>query len=141
MQPTNENARREPGGRNYETTHANFKRFPAFGKQLDDLRKQGLVPRHRVFISTDWTLCGAFPRVVIPGDAPASQYIFNYLAGLHCEIVYRTNHASLAADLVDEILKVKPRSLALFNFDVAQQCDPTGYSAYRLIHSESEVTA
>lgn len=144
MRPTNENARREPGAvkSHYKNTCGNHcKRFPPFGRQLDDLRKQGLVPRHRVYITTDWKLCGAFPRIVIPGDTPASQYIFYYLAGLHCEIVYRTNHAALAADLVDEILKVKPRSLAVFNFDVAQQRDPTSCGAYRLLHSENEVTA
>ncbi len=119
---------------NYFTT----KRYPAYGKQLDELRRNGLVPAQRVVATTDWRLGAAYPRIVIPADAKVDQLIFAYLAGLSVQIVHHEGEAELVSNLIDEILKVRLRILTLFNFDVAQQNDPQ-YSAFTLIHPAWEV--
>lgn len=37
-------------------TRMNFKRFPAYGKQLDDLRKKNLIPAKRVIVAFDYQI-------------------------------------------------------------------------------------
>lgn len=134
MHPTNENARLEPGDRNYETTHANFKRFPAFGKQLDDLRKQNQIPAKRVIVAFDWSIGKLFPRIIITPDTPVSNLQFRYLAGLHIQIAYCDRDAAYLPDMIDALLKVKPASLATFNLSAVERKEP----AFLMIHMEGE---
>ena len=115
-----------------------IKVYPPYGKQLDALRRNGLIPAHRVIVTTDWNLGGAFPRIVIPAKANVHQLNFTYLAGLSIQIVHHSDEANLVSNLIDEILKVKPKILTVFNFDVAQQKDPQ-YPASTLIHPAWEV--
>lgn len=141
MPSTKENGLQEQAGRTITTNNHhgdNNKKFPPYGKKLDELRQKGLVPVQRVIVSTDWSLGAAYPRIVIPADAKPEQLQFRYLAGLHVQIVHHAGEAELVRGLVDEILKVKPKILTLFNFDVAQQKNPE-YRATTLIHPSWEV--
>ncbi|SEP71762.1 hypothetical protein [Nitrosomonas ureae] len=136
---TKKNALREHGGNNNDNkTKYITKKFPPYGRRFDELRRNGLVPVQRVIVSTDWKLGAAYPRIVIPVDANIDKLIFSYLAGLPVQIVHHAGEAELVSNLIDAILKVKPKILTVFNFDVAQQNDPT-YSASTLIHPAWEV--
>lgn len=142
---TKENARRA-SGIHYKTNycqHSNYnKKFPPYGKQLDAIRRQGLIPVLRVVVSTDWDLGAAYPRVVIPENTNPQKLQFRYLAGLSVRIVHHDGEAELVGRLIDEIIKVKPRVLTLFNFDVARQKDPENrattliYPAREVIHND-----
>ncbi|MBY0499664.1 MAG: hypothetical protein K2P74_08690 [Nitrosomonas sp.] len=114
------------------------KKYPPYGRRLDDLRRNGLVPGHRIVVSTDWKLGAAFPRIVIPADANIDQMIFAYLAGLSVQIVHHNGEEKIVKELIQKILEVKPKVLTVFNFDVAQQNDPR-FSASTLIHPAWEV--
>ncbi|MCE7915750.1 MAG: hypothetical protein DYH15_14055 [Nitrosomonas sp. PRO4] len=114
------------------------RRYPPYGRQFNELRRKGLIPVHRVIVSTDWKLGAAYPRIVIPADAKVDQLIFSYLAGLSVQIVHHSEEAKLVSNLIDAILKVKPKHLVLFNFDAAKQKNPR-YSAITLIHPAWEV--
>lgn len=112
--------------------------YPPYGKQLNDLRQIGLVPSQRIIVTTDWKLGAAYPRIVIPAGAQIEQLIFNYLAGLCVQIVSHNGEGDLVSSLIIEILKVKPKVLTLFNFDIAQQKNPK-YSAITLLHPTLEI--
>lgn len=138
---TNENAFRGERGANTSVIHnkSNYtKRYPPFGKQLDELRRNGLIPAQRVIVTTDWKLGAAFPRIVIPAGVNVQQLNFTYLAALSVQIVHHEGEAELVSNLIDEILKVEPRILTVFNFDVAQKNGPR-YAALTLIHPAWEV--
>ncbi len=132
---TNGNALLEQGGiaKNFSPDYT--KRFPPYGKQLDQLRRNGLIPCVRVIVSTRWELGGAYPRIVIPNNVPVVNLNFNYLAGLSVQIVHCNGETSIS-DLIDEIMEVKPRILTVFNYDQAKQKNRE-YSAITLIHPES----
>jgi hypothetical protein len=112
------------------------KRFPPFGKQLNDLRQKGMVPAMRVVVTTDWKLGGAYPRIVMPSGTDVSLLNFDYLAGLNVQIVHHANEAELVSTLTDAILAVKPKTLVLFNFDQAKQKDRE-FSAISVIHPKN----
>ncbi|WP_297326106.1 hypothetical protein [Nitrosomonas sp.] len=137
---TNRNAPLAGKGEFGNTSLSNYitKKFPPYGKQFDEFRRKGLIPAQRVIVSTDWKLGEAYPRILIPTDAKVDKLIFSYLAGLSVQIVHHTGEAELVGNLIDAILKVKPKVLTLFNFDVAQQKDPR-YSAFTLIHPAWEI--
>lgn len=101
------------------TTRSHSKRFPAYGKQLMELRLAGLVP-HNVYCVFDWNLARAFPRVVIPDDIATDNLELRYLAGLDVTLAYSDKDASRAMELSQAILKVKPRILNAFAVDIPQ---------------------
>lgn len=138
--PTKGNALQEQGDSNATINHqTNYtKKFPPYGKQLDELRRKGLIPAERVIVTTDWKLGAIYPRIVIPTGEKVQQLNFNYLAALSVQIVHHQGETELVSNLIDEILKVKPKTLTVFNFDVAQQKNPQ-YSAFTLIHPAWEV--
>lgn len=111
------------------------KRYPPYGKKLDQLRRNGLIPRLRVIVSTRWELGAAYPRIVIPDNIPIVNLNFSYLAGLSVQIVHFNGETSIS-DLIDEIMKVKPKILTVFNYDQAKQ-KGSEYPAMTLIHPES----
>ncbi|MBA3755169.1 MAG: hypothetical protein H0X02_02590 [Nitrosomonas sp.] len=121
-------------------SRANYtkKFFPAYGKRLDELRRNGLIPAQRVICTTDWNLGAAFPRIVITAGVDVHQLNFTYLAALSVQIVHHEGEAELVSNLIDEIMNVKPKILTVFNFDVAQLNDPR-YPASTLIHPAWEV--
>jgi len=118
--------------------NSTIKKYPPYGRRLDALRRNGLVPAHRILVSTDWKLGAAFPRIVIPADANIDKLIFAYLAGLSVQIVHHNGEEKIVKELVQKILDVSPKVLTVFNFDIAQQNDPR-YSASTLIHPAWEV--
>lgn len=101
---------------NYNTA----KRYPPYGKQLDELRRKGLVPNQRVIVTTDWELGKLFPRIVIPHTELIERLNFSYLAGLGVQIVYHDCDVDLVMKLADEVLKINPKCLVLFNYDLAK---------------------
>lgn len=135
--PTNTNriASRERGGiaNNHSSNYT--KKFPPYGKRLDQLRRKGLIPSLRVIVSTSWDLGAAYPRIVIPDDIPIVNLNFSYLAGLSVQIVHCNGETSIN-DLIDEILKIKPKILTVFNYDQAKQRGGA-YPAVTLIYPES----
>lgn len=102
------------------TPRANYKRFPAYGKQLMEQRLAGQVPRNGVYVVFDWKLAGAFPRIVLADNVPFDNLELRYLAGLDLTIAYRSAHASLVPALAREVLKVNPRILNEFAIDLPQ---------------------
>jgi len=116
----------------FQNPHVNFKRFPAYGKQLDDLRKQNLIPAQRVIVAFDWSIGKLYPRIIVKPDAPVSNLQFRYLAGLHVQIAYYDHDAIIMSALVDEILRIHPASLAVFNMSAVTR----GGSAFSMIHME-----
>ena len=71
------------------------RKFPPYGKQLDQLRRKGLIPCLRVIVSTSWGLGAAYPRIVIPDDIPIVNLNFSYLAGLSVQIVHCNGETSI----------------------------------------------
>ncbi len=121
-----------------ENAHPNHTRkYPPFGKKLDELRRRGLIPAMRVIVTTDWKLGAAFPRIVITQDQPVTSLRFEYLAGLHVQIVYYDHDASILPDLTAEIQSINPATLAIFNVSAAKRREP----AYTMIYSQSEMEA
>tara|TARA_R110002073_G_scaffold202913_1_gene362489 strand:+ start:149 stop:577 length:429 start_codon:yes stop_codon:yes gene_type:complete len=133
---TNENALREQGGKasNYGLNYT--KKFPPYGKKLDQLRRTGLIPTNRVIVSTCWKLGRTYPRIVIPKNTEPAQFNFAYLAGLSVHIVHHDEEPSLVRNLIHEILKIEPKVLTVANFDLAKQ-NFSGNAAFTLIYPES----
>ncbi len=60
-----------------ENLRSNFTRkYPPFGKKLDELRRRGLIPAMRVIVTTDWKLGAAYPRIVITQEQPLTRLRF-----------------------------------------------------------------
>jgi len=111
----------------------NIRRFPAFGRQIDEIRKRGLIPNRRVIICFDWEIGKAFPRIVITKECPPERVEFKYLSGLHCQIVFYDRDIPYLNGLIREVLKIKPASLAVFGMDCVGRREP----AFQMIHMEA----
>jgi hypothetical protein len=118
MTSTNENASVGALAR-YETKlNANYKRMPAYGKQLMELRLAGKMPRGIVMVTFGWGLAQAYTRIVIPDDIPADQLNFYYLAGLAVQIVYHKRDAHRVNEVAEAILRIGPSWLATLALDL-----------------------
>ena len=113
------------------------KKYPAYGKQLDELRRKGLIPAKRVIVTTLWHIGKLYPRIIVTPDTPVSNLQFNYLSGLHVQIVYFDLDEPILSDLVTEILSIQPATLATFNMSAVKRNEP----AFKLIYSQSEMEA
>jgi len=121
-----------------ENTPLSYKlKFPPFGKRLDDLRRAGKIPAMRVIVATDWSIGKLFPRIVITDELPAASLRFNYLSGLHVQIVYFDRDNQLLESLITEILSIQPATLSALNMDAVKQGKP----AFKLIFSHSAMEA
>jgi len=117
-----------------KNAHPNLTRkYPPYGKKLDDLRRRGLVPAMRVIVTTDWKIGGAFPRIIITDDTPVTCLQFNYLNGLYVEVVHYDHDNHILESLITEILSIQPATLSAFNMDAVKQDKP----AFKLIFSKS----
>lgn len=141
MPTNNANTRREPGAALINTHTRYFKRFPAFGHQLDELRKQGLIPAKRIIVAFDWSIGKLFPRIIITDDAPVTGLKFNYLAGLHVQIAYSDRNAAILPELVNEILTVKPATLSVFNISAVTRGEPAFHTIHRSQSISEEAAA
>ncbi|TSA52601.1 MAG: hypothetical protein D4R40_02095 [Nitrosomonadaceae bacterium] len=120
MSPRRDNALREQGEVGaLQNTHQHYKRLPAYGKQLSAMRRVGRSPAKMIYVTFDWGLARAHPRIVIADDAIPAELNFNYLAGLPVQIVYRSKDAHKIHAVVEEILQVNPCFLATFAVDRA----------------------
>ena len=116
MELTKNKAARTGAAKDY--LHAHYKRSPAYGKQLMQLRLAGNVPPNSVVVTFDWDIGAYFPRIVIAEPVPFDGLEFRFLAGLDVMIVYRNKDASRVMELAQEILKVNPRSLLAFAIEI-----------------------
>jgi hypothetical protein len=91
-----------------------YKRFPAFGKKLMDLRRVGKIPSQIIMVVFDWKLAKAYPRIVIDDDAQLGALEFSYLSGIPVQIVYSDKDAFRVDPLVQVILEVAPSFLSIF---------------------------
>ncbi len=110
-----------------------IRQYPAFGKKLDDLRRRGLIPAMRVIVTTDWKLGAAYPRIVITQERPVTSLRFEYLAGLHVQMVHYDHDNQILESLITEILSIQPESLSKFNMDAVKRGEP----AFKMIYSKS----
>lgn len=134
---TNRNAPLGSKGAIITTSKSNYtKKFPPYGKKLDDLRKRGLIPNKRVIVATDWRIGKLFPRIIVTPDTPVASLKFNYLAGLHVQIVY-FDHDNHMENLITEIVSIQPAVLATFNMDAVK----AGKPAFKLVFSQSVMEA
>lgn len=113
------------------------KYHPPYGKKLDDLRKRGLIPNRRVIIATSWNIGKLYPRIVITRDQPVTSLQFNYLSGLHVQIVHFDHDNHILESLITEILSIQPATLAAFNMDTVKRGEP----AFKVIFSKSIMEA
>ena len=109
------------------------KRYPAYGKRLDELRRKGLIPAKRVIVTTHWHIGKLYPRIIVTPDTPVSNLQFNYLSGLHVQIVYFDRDEPILSDLIAEILSIQPETLATFNMSAVKRKEP----AFKLIYSQT----
>jgi len=100
-----------------KATHAHYKCFPAYGKQLMQQRLAGQVPSF-VVVAFDWNLGRAFHRIVIPDDIAPDDIELRFLAGLDVTLAYREKHSSRVPELAQAILQANPRILNAFAVDI-----------------------
>jgi hypothetical protein len=113
---TQNKAARLGAAKHYTRPHS--KRFPAFGKQLMELRLAGQVPPNSVVVAFEWDIGRIFPRIVIADAVPFDDLELRYLAGLDVMLTYRNKDASRVHGLAQAILRVNPRSLLAFAMDI-----------------------
>ena len=117
-----------------ENAYSNFiRKYPPYGKKLENLRRRNLVPTKRIIITTDWSIGKLYPRIIVTPDTPVSNLQFNYLSGLHVQIVYFDRDEPILSDLITEILSIQPATLATFNMSAVKRGEP----AFKLIYSHS----
>lgn len=114
-----------------------IRKYPPYGKKLDDLRRQGLIPAMHVIVTTDWKLGAAYPRIVITQEQPVTSLQFNYLSGLHVQIVHYDHDNRILESLITQILSIQPESLSVFNMDAVKRGEP----AFKMIYSKSVMEA
>lgn len=114
-----------------------FKTWPAYGKKLDELRRKGLIPAMRVIVATQWHIGKAFPRIVVTQEQPVTSLQFNYLSGLHVQIVHYDQDNQILESLILEIQSIQPESLSTFNMDAVKRGEP----AFKMIYSKSVMEA
>ena len=109
------------------------KKYPPFGKKLNELRRKNLIPAIRVIVATRWHIGKAYPRIVVTKEQPVMSLQFNYLSGLHLQIVHYDHDNQILESLITEILSIQPESLSSFNMDAVKRGEP----AFKLIYSKS----
>jgi len=111
--------------------------YPAYGRKLEEMRRNGKIPAKRIIVTTDWNIGKLYPRIIVTPDTLITCLRFNYLSGLHVQIVYFDHDGSILAQLTNEILAIQPASLAVFNLDAVKRGEP----AFKLIFSQSVMEA
>jgi hypothetical protein len=89
-------------------------RLPAYGRQLLDLRKRGLVPDRDLVISTDsWKWGIGCPRVVFPQDLDADAADLRFVAGIPCFLAWGSSKTTIERRdaIIRQIVRCKPSRL------------------------------
>ena len=113
------------------------RKYPPFGRRLDEMRRNGRIPATRVIVTTDWKLGAAYSRIVVTKEQPVTSLQFNYLSGLHVQLVHYDHDSQILESLITEILSIQPESLSTFNMDAVKQGKP----AFKMIYSKSVMEA
>jgi hypothetical protein len=72
-------------------------RLPAFGRELIELRRRGLVPGRTVIVSLDsWRWGKAYPRLVVPEDLDPAEIDFSMIAGIETFVVWSSKISTIA---------------------------------------------
>lgn len=120
----------------YQNSRTNYnKKYPPFGKQFNEMRLCGLVPEMRVILTYEWEIGCLFPRIVLDRHIDPVQYHFDYLTGLNLQICTHDNDLLLVDSLIKELEKIRPASIAIFNFDLVG----TGTPAFSLLFEAERV--
>lgn len=106
------------------TQFSTKRKYPAYGRQIDDLRKCGMVPALRIVLTYDWAIGRLYPRIVLDRDVDPMQYRFNFLSGLNLQICIHDDDLSLTDSLIQELAKIYPATIALFRFDLVASGTP-----------------
>ena len=101
-----------------------MKFLPAHAKEIIESRNRGYVPATRIFVLFNWELGKSYTRIIITDKYPIKDLNFSFLAGLPVEIIYEEKEAYKVAELVHEILKVKPSWLATFGLHLIGGDEP-----------------
>lgn len=98
--------------------------FPAYGREIADLRRRGLVPVGTVVVAVDlWHLGRSYPRVVVPAELEPDGVDFTMLAGLELFLAWhsRTTQMSRLNAMVDALVAVRPAFLWVCPVDEPQR--------------------
>lgn len=107
--------------------HESSRKLPAFGREILELRRRGLVPANErgaaeavYVVLDDWKTCARRRwRVVVPKDAAPAELNFAFIAGLECFVIWRlslTTNARRDA-LLRSLLAAGPRFLFCFDWE------------------------
>jgi len=102
-----------------------YKRYPPYGRQILQKRMEGKVPANLVWVTFDWNVARAYPRIIIPDDISPNELEFGYLSGIPVQIVYHTKDSHRVIFVVEEIQKVQPSWLATFGRDLIDTGEAT----------------
>lgn len=106
-------------------------KLPPFGKELMDLRRQGLVPKpllgfgHILVAIDDWTLgkgvanAALVARVVVPEDAEPHTLDFLFVAGLTVLVAYRPSRTmpDRLNAIILQLLRFRPLQFRVVDMD------------------------
>lgn len=88
-------------------------RLPAFGRELVELRRRGLVPGRPVVVSLDsWRWGKAYPRLVVPADLEPEVADFSAIAGIDCFLAWSSKNTTIARR--DSIIRALVRCAPCF---------------------------
>lgn len=94
--------------------------LPPYAKELDQARRQGLVPMLGCgwfVVALGWEVHrripdhGRFPRVVLPLDVAVQNYDLRPLAGLDLLLVFDRPDAARVQEVAECLLAIRPRTL------------------------------
>src|SRR5262245_48895526 len=99
-------------------------RLPAFGRELANLRRRGLVPQAgsiRIAID-DWELRGSradYGHVVVAADHDPAELDFSFLFGLDAWVIFRSNLTDTrrARAVIERISMFNPRRILWIDRD------------------------
>ena len=101
---------------NFRSNFNTRKKLPPFGKTLMAQRMAGQSP-NAVYISLDWSMAKAFPRIVIPSDLAADELDLRFLAGLDVCIVHHESDLPRLPSIINAVMSCNPRILNALDID------------------------
>jgi len=88
-------------------------RLPGFGRELVELRRQGMVPARPIVVALDsWKWGRSYPRLVVAEDLDPSEADFSVVAGLECFLAWSSKVTSVARR--DTLIRVLVKCAPIF---------------------------